>query len=104
MQTKDALESGEVDLGQVGTSDGSLESLGLVVLEDDKDWQNAENLTPVVNSDFLAENPDVADTLNELSGVLTTEDLMSLNAQVDVERMLAADVAATYLEDKGLIG
>jgi len=104
VQTKDALESGEVDLGQVGTSDGSLESLGLVVLEDDMDWQNAENLTPVVNSDFLAENPDVADSLNELSGVLTTEDLMSLNAQVDVERMLAADVAATYLEDKGLVG
>ena len=104
VQTKDALESGEVDLGQVGTSDGSLETYGLVVLEDDKNWQNAENLTPVVNSDFLAENPDVADALNELSGVLTTEDLKSLNAQVDVDRMLAEDVAATYLEDKGLVG
>ncbi len=104
VQTKDALESGEVDLGQVGTSDGSLETYGLVVLEDDKNWQNAENLTPVVNSDFLAENRDVADALNELSGVLTTEDLKSLNAQVDVDRMLAEDVAATYLEDKGLVG
>jgi len=104
VQTKEALESGEVDLGQVGTSDGSLQSLGLVVLEDDKDWQNAENLTPVVNSAFLQENPDVASALNELSGVLTTEDLMSLNAQVDVERMLAADVAEQYLSDKGLVG
>jgi len=104
VQTKDALESGEVDLGQVGTSDGSLETYDLVVLEDDKNWQNAENLTPVVNSDFLAENPDVAAALNELSGVLTTEDLKSLNAQVDVDRMLAEDVAATYLEDKGLVG
>jgi len=104
VQTKDALESGEVDLGQLGTSDGSAESLGLVVLEDDQDLQNAENLTPVVNSDFLAENPDVEEALNELSGALTTEDLKSLNAQVDVKRMLAADVASTYLEDKGLIG
>jgi len=104
VQTKDALESGEVDLGQVGTSDGSLDSLGLVVLEDDKNWQNAENLTPVVNSDFLAENPEVADALNELSGTLTTEDLKSLNAQVDVERKLAEDVAAAYLEEKGLVG
>lgn len=104
VQTKDALESGEVDLGQVGTSDGSLESLGLVVLEDDQNLQNAENLTPVVNSDFLGENPKVADALNELSEVLTTEDLKSLNAQVDVERKLAEDVANTYLEDKGLTG
>ena len=103
VQTKEALGSGEVDLGQVGTSDGSLEQLGLVVLEDDKDWQNAENLTPVVNSDFLNDNPEVEDALNKLSDVLTTEDLMSLNQQVDVDRMLAEDVASTYLEDKGLI-
>ncbi len=104
VQTKDALENGEVQLGQVGTSDGSLDSLGLVVLEDDQDWQNAENLTPVVNSEFLGENPDVAEVLNELSSTLTTEDLKSLNAQVDVERQLAEDVARSYLEDEGLLG
>ena len=102
-QTKDALESGEVQLGQVGTSDGSLEDLGLVVLEDDKDLQNAENLVPVVNSAFLDKNPEVADVLNQLSDVLTTEDLMSLNARVDVERLLPEDVAADYLAEKGLI-
>lgn len=102
-QTKDALESGEVQVGQVGTSDGSLETLGLVVLEDDKDWQNAENLTPVVNTDFLEQNPDVADVLNALSGVLTTDDLMTLNAKVDIERELPEDVARDYLTDKGLL-
>ncbi len=102
-QTKDALTSGEVQVGQVGTSDGQVEDLGLVVLEDDKDWQNAENLVPMVNSGFLDENPEVADILNELSDVLTTEDLMRLNAAVDAERQLASDVAEEYLTDKGLI-
>jgi osmoprotectant transport system substrate-binding protein len=102
-QTKDALTSGEVQLGQVGTSDGQIEQLKLVVLEDDKDWQNAENLVPVVNSEFLADNPDVADVLNGLSEVLTTEDLMRLNAEVDAERRLAADVAREYLQNEGLL-
>ena len=102
--TKDALVGGEVDLGQVGTSDGQVEELGLVVLEDDKEWQNAENLVPVVSSDFLEENPEVEDALNQLSDVLSTEDLMRLNAQVDAERMLAADVAREYLTEKGLLG
>lgn len=101
--TKDALTKGEVDLGQVGTSDGQIEQLELVVLEDDRDWQNAENLVPVVSSSFLDQNPEVADALNALSEVLTTEDLMRLNAQVDAERQLAADVAENYLRDKGLI-
>lgn len=102
-QTKDALKSGEVQLGQVGTSDGSLDSLGLVVLEDDKDLQNAENLTPVVNTEFLDANPEIADVLNELSDTLTTEDLTMLNGRVDVDRELPEDVANEYLTDKGLL-
>jgi osmoprotectant transport system substrate-binding protein len=103
VQTKDALAKGEIQLGQVGTSDGSLDARGLVVLEDDKNWQNAENLVPVVNSDFLDNNPEVADALNQLSSELSTEDLKELNKQVDEERMVPADVASSYLTEKGLI-
>lgn len=102
-QTKEALTSGEVQLGAVGTSDGQVDELGLVVLEDDKNWQNAENLVPVVSTQFLEENPEVEDILNELSDVLTTEDLMRLNASVDSERRLASEVAEEYLTEKGLI-
>ena len=102
-QTKNALTDGEVQLGQVGTSDGQIEQLKLVVLEDDKNWQNAENLIPVVSTKFLDAHPDVKDKLDSLSKVLTTEDLMKLNAQVDAERQLPKDVADQYLSDKGLI-
>jgi osmoprotectant transport system substrate-binding protein len=103
VQTKDALKKGEVDLGQVGTSDGSLSQFGLVVLKDDKHLQNAENLTPVVNTDFLKRHPDIRKVLNRLSATLTTDDLMKLNGQVDVQRKLPKDVATTYLKDKGLL-
>jgi osmoprotectant transport system substrate-binding protein len=102
-QTKSALTDGEVQVGQVGTSDGQVEQLELVVLEDDKDWQNAENLVPVVSTEFLDANPEVLEILNKLSDVLTTEDLMTLNAKVDAERQLASDVAEDYLTSKGLL-
>jgi len=102
-QTKSALTDGEVQVGQVGTSDGQVEQLELVVLEDDEDWQNAENLVPVVSTEFLDANPEVLEILNKLSDVLTTEDLMTLNARVDAERQLASDVAEDYLSSKGLI-
>jgi osmoprotectant transport system substrate-binding protein len=101
--TKKALADGEVQLGQVGTTDGSLEQLGLVVLEDDKDWQNAENLVPVVNSAWLKDNPKAQKALDKLSDVLTTEDLTALNAKVDGERQEASKVAQDYLEEKGLL-
>lgn len=104
VQTKDALAEDEVQLGQVGTSDGSLDSRNLVVLEDDKNWQNAENLVPVANSAFLEDKPAAADALNKLSEVLTTEDLKALNARVDEQRELPEDVAVSYLEEQGLLG
>lgn len=102
-QVKDAVKSDEVQVGETGTTDGSLADLGLVLLEDDQGIQPAQNLTPAVNSDFLADNPDIADIFNELSSLLTTEDLATMNAQVDLERQKAADVAQQFLEDKGLL-
>ncbi len=102
-QLKDAVVKGEVDLGETGTTDGTLEDLGLVLLEDDRGIQPAQNLTPAVNSEFLADNPDLEDVFNELSDALTTEDLAAMNAEVDLARKKPADVAQQFLEDAGLL-
>lgn len=101
--TKDDLKKGVTQLGQVGTTDASLDALGLVILEDDQQLQNAENLIPIVNSEWLADNEKAEDALNELSGVLTTEDLTMLIGKVVNDREKPADVAKAYLEDKGLL-
>jgi osmoprotectant transport system substrate-binding protein len=102
-QVKDAVTKGEVDMGETGTTDGSLADLGLVILEDDKGIQPAQNLIPAVNSGFLADHPDIEDTLNELSATLTTQDLADMNYKVDAERQQPEDVASEYLADKGLV-
>jgi len=102
-QMKDAVKNGEVQLGETGTTDGTLTDLGLVLLEDDKGIQPAQNLTPAVNSDFLADNPEIEDLFNELSDLLETEDLAEMNAQVDVERQQPEDVAREFLEGAGLL-
>lgn len=102
-ETKTALANGEVQLGQVGTTDATLDGLGLVLLEDDQQLQNAENLIPIVNAAWLADNPEAEEALNKLSSVLTTEDLTAMIAKVTTERQRASEVAAEYLEAKGLV-
>ena len=102
-QMKDAVKNGEVDMGETGTTDATLADLGLVLLEDDKGIQPAQNLTPAVNSEFLADDPDLEEVFNELSAALTTEDLANMNLAVDLERQKPEDVAAQFLEDKGLL-
>jgi len=101
---KEAAKSGEVELVQVATTDGALEDDGLVLLEDDKGLQPAQNLIPAVNTDWLTDNEAAATALNELSESLTTEKLADLNAKVDVDREKPGDVAKEYLEDEGLLG
>jgi osmoprotectant transport system substrate-binding protein len=74
----------------------------LVVLEDDKQLQNADNVIPAVNAAAAGASPALLETLNSVSAVLTTEDLIEMNAAVDVERQSATDVAAAFISDKGL--
>jgi len=67
----------------------------LVVLEDDKDLQNADNVIPAVNA-AAADDALLAD-LNAVSAALTTDELVSLNAAVDVQRKSAPDVAQGWV-------
>ena len=102
-QTVDSAASGESQLAEVGTTQGDLDESGLVILEDDQGIQAAENLIPAINTDFLNDHPDVADVLNPLADVLTTEDLADLNGKVALDREKPEDVATQYLQDKGLL-
>ncbi|HEX6149532.1 ABC transporter substrate-binding protein [Nocardioides sp.] len=102
-QTYESVLSGESQLGLTSTTDGTLESQGLVLLEDDQAIQPAQNLVPAVSSEFLGEHPDVEETLNALMGVLTTENLTELNGRVAVDRETADDVARDFLTEQGLL-
>jgi osmoprotectant transport system substrate-binding protein len=101
-QAKQAVKDGEDDMVLTYTTDGTLESYGLVVLEDDKKLQNADNILPVVNAKD-AGSAEIADVLAGLTKALTTEDLAELNRKVDSERAKPADVAKAYLESEGLL-
>ena len=100
---KQAVKSGKVDMGEVATTDATLDALGLVVLTDDKHLQNADNLVPIVNSKALQQHPEIATALNPLAQVLTTADLGTLDNQIDGERQTVQDVAKNYLTSKGLL-
>ena len=102
-QTYTSVLDGESQLGLTSTTDGTLESQGLVLLEDDKGIQPAQNLVPAVSDAFVADHPDVVDTLNALMAALTTEKLTELNGRVSVDRQRPEQVAADFLAEEGLI-
>ncbi|MER8016854.1 ABC transporter substrate-binding protein [Streptomyces griseoluteus] len=99
---KQAVRSGRDQMVLTTTTDATLGSFGLVLLADDKHLQNADYIVPVVNR-ARAGSDRVAKALGKLNDVLTTKDLADMNQQVDSWRRLPADVARTYLKDKGLL-
>lgn len=102
-QTYKSVLDGESDLGETSTTDGTLQSQGLVVLDDDKHIQPAQNLVPAVSTDFLQQHPDLAGVLNPLMAALTTEKLTELNGKIAVDREKPADVAHEFLTQAGLL-
>jgi osmoprotectant transport system substrate-binding protein len=99
---KQAVRDGEDQLVLVTTTDATLEDFDLVLLEDDRNLQLADNVLPVVNTE-TAGDPEIAAALDGLTEVLTTDDLIELNRQVDAERRKADEVARDYLVEKGLV-
>ncbi|MFD9879886.1 ABC transporter substrate-binding protein [Streptomyces alboflavus] len=101
-QSKQAVKNGTDQLVLTTTTDATLKNFGLVILEDDKKLQNADNILPVVN-EKEAGDKKIAAALAKVTKTLTTDDLIELNRKVDAERQKEADVAKEYLESKGLI-
>ena len=99
--TVQALTAGEIDVALLFSTDPLIEEQGLVLLEDDKQLQQADYMTPLVRSEVL--EPAIEERLNEVSATITTADMTALNARVLVDQEDAADVAAEYLEEKGLL-
>ena len=71
----------------------------LVVLEDDQQLQNADNIVPAVNLATAQANPALLPALDAVSAAMTTEELIDLNAAVDLERQSAEDVATAWVEE-----
>ncbi|MFJ8312327.1 MULTISPECIES: ABC transporter substrate-binding protein [unclassified Streptomyces] len=101
-QAKQAVKDGVDQLVLTTTTDATLDTYGLVLLQDDKSLQNADNVLPVLNAKH-AGGQEIADALGKLTKALTTADLVDLNRKVDAERAKPADVAKQYLQSKGLI-
>jgi osmoprotectant transport system substrate-binding protein len=94
--TRAAFKNGTIQVGLVFSSDGDLDQLGLVVLQDDKHLEAADNVVPIIRSAVATD--EVKTLLNNIDAKLTTADLVNMNQQVSLEHKDADAVAKAYLE------
>jgi osmoprotectant transport system substrate-binding protein len=100
--TKAALKNGSVQVGELGTTDGTVDDNGFVILEDDKHLQNADNITPILQTKIL--NDELKALINRVSAALTTKDLATLDKRADVDKEDPEVVADSWVKTHGFGG
>ena len=98
-----ALETSQVDVQDVFTTDAQLLGGKFKVLEDPKHVFGFQNVAPVVKQTVLtAEGPAFAETLNKVSALLTIPAIQQMNKAVSIGKQPAASVAKQFLAANGL--
>ena len=100
-----ALAGGDIDVTNAFTTDAQLANpaADLVTLADDRHLQVNYFCSTVVRQDSLEKFPGLEDVLLQMDGILTDQEMASLNYQVEVEGMDERDVARNFLAEKGLL-
>jgi osmoprotectant transport system substrate-binding protein len=100
-----ALESGQVDVQDVFTTDGQLLGGKFKVLADPKHVFGFENVAPIIKDRtvLLVEGPAFEETVNKVSKLLTIAAVQQMNKAVSVEKQSPASVATRFLKANGLV-
>ena len=94
-----AFKSGAINIGLVFSSDGGISANDLVVLQDDKHLQQADNVVPLIRT--AVANSEVISLLNSIDAKLNTPDLTAMNKSADVDKQDPTDIAATWVKNHG---
>ena len=93
------LEQDEADACPGYSTDAQLVNKDqFTYLEDDKGFWPPYYLAPIIRSELLEANPDIADILNAVSAKLDTDTIIALNAKVDIDHREYDEVAKEFYD------
>ena len=98
----EALRRGEVDVIAAFATDPRIDPAEMVLLEDDARLFPPYAAAPIVRAQLLQRMPHLRDHLSALAGTIDDDEMRRLNAMVDLDGRRPADVAAQWLQERGI--
>ena len=98
-----AIADNQVQVIDAFATDGKLKELGLVILEDDKNYFPPYYAAPLVNNETLEEYDELKGILEKLDSILKDNEMQEYNYRVDTKKEELKDVAKDLLRSKNLI-
>ena len=97
-----ALSAHQVDMIAANSTDGPIQALGLVALQDDRHYFPPYQAVPLVRSDSLRRWPQIANALHALAGKVTADDMRTMNEAVDGQHRDPAEVVREFRARRSL--
>lgn len=97
-----ALKEKQVDFIATNSTDGLIQVLDLVMLQDDKKYFPPYQAVPVFNQEILEKYPELVTTINQLGGKISTSEIQKMNYQVDNQSQPVEDVVREWLKSQQL--
>jgi osmoprotectant transport system substrate-binding protein len=97
-----ALVDHQVDIVAGNSTDGLIDSLGLVALQDDKHYFPPYDAVPIIRQSTLARFPQLRGALAELAGKISASDIRRLNYAVEGQLQDPAEVVRQFRIAHGL--
>ena len=91
-----ALAAHQVDMIAANSTDGPIQALGLVALQDDRRYFPPYQAVPLVRNDALLRWPQIKDALQALAGKITADDMRAMNEAVDGQHRDPAEVVHEF--------
>ena len=102
--TYKALDTGQVEVSDVFTTDPPLTTGKYTILTDPRKVFGFQNVAPVVKQSVVsAEGPAFAQTINKVSALLTIPAIQKMNAAVALNQESPSAVAHAFLQANGLL-
>jgi glycine betaine/choline ABC-type transport system substrate-binding protein len=92
-----ALAGGQVDVIAGNSTDGLIDALHLLALEDDRHYFPPYDAVPLLREEVARKHPEVRKAFAALAGKITEADMRRLNYQVDGEHRDVATVVREFL-------
>lgn len=99
-----ALAEKQCDVVNAYTTDSQIKSYDLVILEDDRSFFFSDYYcSTIVRNEVLAQYPELKEVLMKMDGLITNEEMISMNYQMNDQHISERDIATEFLKNKGLI-
>jgi len=95
-----ALDSGDIDLSDLYSTDSEIKLYDLLILKDDASYFPKYEAVYLYRLDLLEKSPALSQVLSELSGSISNEEMVRLNGLAKIEKKRPATIASGFINER----